>query len=140
MPILREYVCAAHGEFEAAEPECPHGCSSRFVRQEFRTAPAYRSGGTARIDGELKGLAKDYGMSDIPSVREGESVMGNLRKNPSHAPSWGNVEHAAPGFSERGDAKTYSSGLPPGVNISSMKPGFRPLSQMTNIVARASKE
>lgn len=139
MAILREYVCAAHGEFESTEPECPHGCSPRFVRQEIRTAPSFKSGGTGRVDSELKNLSKDYGLGDIPSVREGESVMGELRKNPSHAPSWGNVEHAAPGFSQRGDAKQYASGMPAGVNVQAMKPAFKPLSQITNIVARVQK-
>jgi hypothetical protein len=34
--------------------------------------------------------------------------MMNLRKNPSFSPSWGQVDHAAPGFSTRGDAKTFN--------------------------------
>lgn len=105
---LKEYSCAAHGEFESRTGKCPHGCSKRFVRQEFRTAPASRSGGSKAIDREMRNLASDYRLPDIRTSNDGLSVMQNLRKNPSFAPSWGNVEHAAPGFSKRGDVKTFN--------------------------------
>lgn len=105
---LKEYVCAAHGEFEARTPRCPHGCSQRFVRQEFRTAPSARSGGSKAIDREMRALATDYSLPDIKTSNDGLSVMQNLRKNPTFAPSWGNVQHAAPGFSQRNDAKTFN--------------------------------
>jgi hypothetical protein len=108
MSVMKEYVCAAHGEFEARTPKCPRGCSSRFVRQEFRTAPAARSGRTKLLDKEMRNLATDYRLPDIRVTEPGMSVMDNLRKNPSFAPSWGQVDHAAPGFSQRGDAKTFN--------------------------------
>ena len=101
MAVLKEYRCAAHGEFEATEAECPHGCSPRFVVQEFRTAPAVRSNGTNIVDTEMQNLSKAYGLSDIKNGVEGESVMMNLRKKPTNRPSWGEVPHAQPGFSRR---------------------------------------
>jgi hypothetical protein len=110
MAVLKEYRCAAHGEFEASKPKCPHGCSTRFVSQEFRTAPAMKSQGTKRVDRELQNLATDYRMSDIRNGPNGESVMETLRKKPQAAPMWGDVQHAAPGFSQRGDAATFSPG------------------------------
>ena len=55
----------------------------------------------------MRNLATDYGLSDIRTGDDGESVMSTLRKNPQFRPSWGQVAHAAPGFSKRGDAKTF---------------------------------
>jgi hypothetical protein len=108
---LKEFVCAAHGPFEARDAKCPHGCSKRFVRQEFRTPVGTRSPGTKGLDREIRQLATDYRLPDIRTSDNGQSVMQNLRKNPTHAPSWGNVEHAAPGFSSRGEqAKTFNPG------------------------------
>lgn len=124
---LKEYVCAAHGDFESRTGKCPHGCSKRFVRQEFRTAPATRTGGGKIVDREMNHLANDYRLTDIRTSDDGLSVMQNLRKNPSFAPSWGNVDHAAPGFSQRNDAKTFnpgSIGVQSANVIAQMKPQF----------------
>jgi hypothetical protein len=108
MPILKEYRCAAHGEFEAFEAECPYGCSPRFVQQEFRTPVGYKSERTSNSDKTLDTLAKDYNMTNINN-RGGESVMSNLRKTPQTKPMWGEVQHAQPGFSARGEApKTFA--------------------------------
>jgi hypothetical protein len=110
MGVLKEFRCAAHGAFESDEAECPYGCSDRFVTQEFRTAPRHMSRGTKINDGLMRGLADDYRLPDIKSEDNGQSVMQNLRRNPSHMPTWGKVDHAAPGFSERGDVKTFNPG------------------------------
>jgi hypothetical protein len=126
---LREYRCAAHGEFEAFDLECPYGCSERFVTQEIRTAPGLHSDRTKRADGEMQNLARDYGLSDIANGSDGESVMQTLRKRPQFEPSWGRVEHAAPGFSQRGDVKTFdprSMGAQPASVVQDMKSSLRP--------------
>jgi hypothetical protein len=107
MPILKEYVCAAHGPFEAFEPECEYGCSPRFVRQEFRTAPGYKSERTSNSDKTIDSLAKDYGMTNM-SNRDGESVMQRMRREPQTRPTWGQVAHAAPGFSNGGKPLTFN--------------------------------
>lgn len=104
MAIVREFTCAAHGAFESKRerPKCPKGCSARFVTQEFRTAPAI--GGVAKhVDRELNHLASDYRLTDIRNNADGDSVMTTLRKGKNWAPSWGEVTHAEPGFSARGE-------------------------------------
>jgi hypothetical protein len=109
--IVKEWACAAHGPFENASGRCPSGCSPRFVVQEIRSAPAIRSGATDRTDATVQSLADSYGMSDIANGGDGESVMTTLRKKPSFSPTWGHVDHAAPGWSQRGEtAKTVSPG------------------------------
>jgi hypothetical protein len=66
------------------------------------------SRGVRNADRQLDFLAKDYGLTDLQNGKDGESVMTTLRKNPSFAPSWGNVQHAKSGFSQRGEqAKTF---------------------------------
>lgn len=105
MSIIKEYRCAAHGEFEATEPQCPQGCSTRFVKQEIRTAPAYHNGRTKRVDQELDALASTYGMTNIRSDKDSGSVMDQLRKaDPSHQTFWKDVPHSQPGWTQRQEA------------------------------------
>jgi hypothetical protein len=102
--IVKEWVCLAHGPFENATGKCKHGCSKRFVTQEFRTPIAIRHGSTTQADGTARSLAQSYNMTDIPTTRDGESVMQALRRTRDtrhYAPSWGHVEHAPPGWSQR---------------------------------------
>lgn len=127
MSITREFVCAAHGPFESkrTRPKCPRGCSARFVTQEFRTAPAI--GGVAKhVDRELNNLAKDYRLTDIRNTADGDSVMTTLRKGKNWAPSWGDVTHAEPGFSQRGEKSPTVSpaayGATPTGALQSVKP------------------
>jgi hypothetical protein len=127
MAITREFTCAAHGPFESkrTNPKCPKGCSARFVTQEFRTAPAI--GGVARhVDRELNHLAKDYRLTDIRNTAAGDSVMTTLRKGTNWAPSWGDVTHAEPGFSQRGEKSPTVSpaayGASPTGALQSVKP------------------
>ena len=154
MAIELEWNCAAHGEFTrpagrgGKTPKCPKGCSPSFVVQEIRTAPALRSGSTGRVDAHARALAGDFGLSDIPSAREGESVMGLLRAKPTHQPTWGEVQHAEPGFSHDPKAArpTFSTGYQgfqspatgekysPGVPVDAMKPAFVPLESQTKII------
>ena len=83
MAILRSYKCPRHGFFEAWEPLCEHGCED--VAVVFLRAPSMRdsvkSGRTKRNDNNLKQLAADFGMTDIKSVKEGESQQGYLTRN-----------------------------------------------------------
>jgi hypothetical protein len=129
MAITREFRCAAHGPFESkrTNPKCPRGCSARFVSQEFRTPPAI--GGVARhVDRELNHLASDYRLTDIRNSPEGDSVMTTLRKGRNWAPSWGDVKHAEPGFSSRGEKSPTVSpaayGAAPTEALQSVKPMF----------------
>lgn len=76
MAVIKEYSCLAHGPFEAAEPICPHGCTTA-VKRQFFTAPGTRSAKTKASDVALERLARRFGLSDI-SNRKG-SVMESRR-------------------------------------------------------------
>jgi hypothetical protein len=80
MAAIREYRCIAHDlEFESSKknPRCPAGCSTKFVRQEFRSPPSIRSGGTRIMDTMSKQLADDYRMTNMRNDKDGSSVMSN---------------------------------------------------------------
>ena len=102
MAILKEYRCKAHGEFEAYAPECPYGCSARFVEREFRTAPAYHDGKTARTDRNLRGLAEQAGLTDMRNdPKSGESVMAATKRG-NFKPQWGAVPEGKVGAADFG--------------------------------------
>lgn len=107
MAVLKEYVCAAHGEFDAFEPVCPSGCAGRFVKREIRTAPGLKSIGTKNADAIQQQLATDFRLGDLSNAN-GDSVITNLRKKDWKAlkgqpPSqWvGGVPHAQEGWTQR---------------------------------------
>lgn len=101
MAVLKEFRCAAHGEFESTEPVCPHGCPKRFVVQEFRSAPAVHDGTTAYTDQTLRGLADSVGLTDM-SNRNGSVMMSQrARQGPDFTPRWVDIPHASPGWSRR---------------------------------------
>jgi hypothetical protein len=64
MPVIKEYWCPAHGDFDGAEPTCPKGCSVG-VERHFRTAPGLAFGVAKRTDHLLEGIAKEHGLSDM---------------------------------------------------------------------------
>jgi hypothetical protein len=103
MAIEREWKCAAHGEFTGPDQKCPHGCPTRFVVQEFRTAIAVHDGTTAYTDRTLQGLADSVGLTDM-SNKNG-SVMNSQRsttpKGLDFSPKWVDIPHASPGWSQR---------------------------------------
>ncbi len=71
-PVVKEFRCAAHGDFDGTEPKCPYGCEGT-VQRVFLTPAAFRSNRTTRIDARLEGLAKSHGMTDI-SNRGGQAA------------------------------------------------------------------
>jgi hypothetical protein len=71
MSVVHDYKCPAHGFFESREPVCPSGCTD--VQMVFLQAVGVKSDSTKQADTTMRELAKDYGMSDIKSVREGEA-------------------------------------------------------------------
>jgi hypothetical protein len=79
--ILRDYKCQEHGFFEGFEPVCPEGCSDELVLQVFLKSPGFVSDKSKAADKHLKGLAKEFDMSDIKSTREGENQSGYLTRN-----------------------------------------------------------
>lgn len=74
MAVIKEWECKAHGYFDGTDPACPHGCPEQFVQRVFLTPPAIGSARTQVVDSTLRGLAKDFGMTDIRNGSEGESV------------------------------------------------------------------
>jgi hypothetical protein len=108
MAILKEYRCAAHGEFESTEHACPLGCPARFVVQEIRTPPAYHDGITRNTDQTLRQLADEHGLTDM-SNRNG-SIMNSQRPQssdgPDFSPKWLDIPHATPGWSRREGEKS----------------------------------
>lgn len=110
MAVLKEFRCKAHGPFEEfvrgdKMPACPHGCNPRFVKREFRTAPAIQGSATARMDGLQKGLAHDFGLSDLKAGRDdGKSVMENLRSGTDFSTRWVGLPNTmSPGWAQRGE-------------------------------------
>ena len=126
MAVLKEYRCAAHGEFEAFEPVCPYGCSPKFVKREIRTAPAIRHTGTRNTDNLTQQLANDFQLSDL-STKDGDSVMVNMRKrqwaNAQVPSSWASVPHNEPGWSQRDEAPVKFD--PRGVGLAAGAPLHR---------------
>ena len=95
MAIKRDYKCEAHGFFEAWEAQCPHGCLDGIMIVHLQ-APNYMSDRTKNTDSTVKGLASDFGMTNLKSTREGEHQEGYLTRNnappPQQAPNgviWG---------------------------------------------------
>jgi len=92
MAVLKEFKCLAHGFFDGFEPKCPHGCSGdELIMRVFLTPVGVKSDATKHNDSTLKGLASDFGMTDVKSVREGEAqpprYQQEQQKNP-YAVQW----------------------------------------------------
>ena len=81
MAILRDYYCESHGVFEAWEPECPMKHCKATISIIHLKPVGMKSAKTAKTDKTLEGLAKDFGMTDIKSTREGEHQTGYLQRN-----------------------------------------------------------
>jgi len=81
MAILRDYYCESHGVFEAWEPECPMKHCKATISIIHLKPVGTRSAKTAKTDKTLDGLAKDFGMTDIKSTKEGEHQSGYLKRN-----------------------------------------------------------
>lgn len=83
--ILRDYKCDKHGFFEAwTAPEKTHcpmkGCQATVMIAHLQPV-GMKSERTKRADKTIQGLAKDFGMTDIKSTREGEHQTGYIKRN-----------------------------------------------------------
>ena len=98
--ILRDYKCENHGFFENWQPICPaDGCEAE-IKQVYLRAPGIVSSRTRGADKTLKGLAKDFNMTDIKSTREGEYQAGFYNRNNAKQPE-------APREARPGDAAIW---------------------------------
>lgn len=81
MAILRDYYCESHGVFEAWEPECPMKHCKATISVIHLKPVGTKSAKTTKTDKTLEGLAKDFGMTDIKSTKEGEHQTGYFKRN-----------------------------------------------------------
>ena len=66
MAIVKEWICLAHGEFDSADPVCPHGCrGDAMIERAFRTAPAIQSQGYRNINRTFDTLAAEAGVTNM---------------------------------------------------------------------------
>lgn len=79
--VLKDYHCSEHGYFEGWEERCPiKGCQGA-VSVVFLQPVSIKSDRTKKADKTLKGLAQDFGMTDIKSTKEGEHQSGYIKRN-----------------------------------------------------------
>jgi hypothetical protein len=87
--VKKEYICFAHGRFEADSPVCPKGCTLN-VERRFFSAPAAKSNRTSNIDRMLRSVAADFGLSDM-SNRNGSVALSQRRGKADFRPVWGEI-------------------------------------------------
>jgi hypothetical protein len=111
MAVLRDYQCLAHGNFEGFEAKCPYGCSDSFIKMIFLKPPGYHSDRTKGIDSTLKGLASDFGLTDMnnqngtsanvrpdwKAVKEREQLLGKLGDT---SQAWGTISKDGNGVAQ----------------------------------------
>jgi hypothetical protein len=72
--VIREFVCMAHGDFEAEAPVCPRGCAGEgMVQRAFRTPVSIGGGHSRGINSTLETLASEHGLSDMNN-RSGDGM------------------------------------------------------------------
>lgn len=87
MSVLHDYYCTKHGIFEAREAKCPMKHCEGEISLVFLKPVGLKSDSTKQADTTLAGLAKDFGMTDIKSTREGEHQSGYLTRNNIETPA-----------------------------------------------------
>lgn len=86
MAVLNDYKCDTHGYFEGFEAQCPMKQCSSEVSLVFLKPVGLKSDTTKHNDKTIKQLAMDFKMTDVKSVREGESQSGYLTRDNKPAP------------------------------------------------------
>ena len=79
MPVMKEWTCMAHGDFDGYEQKCPHGCGSSMVARAYRTAPSIQSAGYRSINKTMVSLAADHGLTDIHNRNSSQNGTGMRR-------------------------------------------------------------
>ena len=93
--ILRDYHCTEHGYFEGWQDACPIKHCAGEVSRVFLQPVGIKSDRTKKADATLRGLAEDFGMTDIKSTREGEHQSGYMTRNNIQTPKEREEEMAA---------------------------------------------
>lgn len=87
MAVLKEFVCLAHGDFEAYTdmdgpvPSCPQGCHPSMTQRAFRTAPSIQSHGYRGLNSTFETLAREHGLSDMSNRSAIQDGTGQRRAN-----------------------------------------------------------
>jgi len=116
MSVMKEWKCALHGPFEGTHPICPTlGCMSDEVSREFRTAPAYHNGQTARTDRGLRRTADMMRIDNWRSARAGESSFAGRGVDAPLGTEvlWGNEVAKHPGMGNRSFAALTAAAATP---------------------------
>lgn len=126
--VLKDYHCSEHGYFEGWEEKCPiKGCQGA-VSVVFLQPVSIKSERTKKADKTLKGLAQDFGMTDIKSTKEGEHQSGYIKRNNKQSEKQRQLELEAAAAKEArpGDAAIW--GGAGGMSLQSVMGGqFKPI-------------
>jgi len=87
MGVMKEWECAAHGEFVSDVEICPKGCRGKSVKRVFLTPIGIKSDRTKFADQTFRSTADRYKLTDM-SNKDGMSVMENQRKKHGDATSF----------------------------------------------------
>ena len=121
MAVLHDYKCSTHGYFENTEPRCLKKRCKEEVLLVFLQAPSIGSDSTRNIDKTKQQLAIDFNMTDMKTVRAGESQAGYLTRNNK---TKAEVEsHSIPREPRPGDAAMWGHNRAGGMDMKSILGG-----------------
>jgi hypothetical protein len=82
--VVKEWNCLEHGPFESSHAICPaHGCRSRAVTQEFRTAPRVGTRMVKQFDAGIRRTVDMMRLNDLRTARAGETAFGGDKGGPT---------------------------------------------------------
>ena len=123
MSVLHDYYCTKHGIFEARESKCPMKHCEGEISLVFLKPVGLKSDSTKQADTTLAGLAKDFGMTDIKSTREGDHQTGYLTRNNIETPADRVKREAEEARDRPGRAAVWGDAGMRGLNMSSIIAG-----------------
>ena len=126
MAALHDFKCSKHGYFENRTGLCPMKSCEGEILKVYLQAPNIKTERTKKADATLKGLAKDFNMTDIKSTREGEHQSGFLQQGnimtPQQREELERIEAQQPQESRPRDAAIWGGGFK-GVDLNSVLAG-----------------
>ena len=99
----QEWNCLEHGIFDSSHPICPNfGCESKFVTQEFRTAPTIGTSFRKRFDAGIRRSSDLMGGANFRTAKAGEQAFGGqAAKDAGTEVLWGDQSRKVLGRSFR---------------------------------------
>ena len=123
MGVLHDYYCSEHGVFESREAKCPMKHCQAEISLMFLKPVGIKSDSTKSADTTLSGLAKDFGMTDIKSTREGEHQTGYHTRNNIETPADRAKREAEEAQARPGNGVIWGDAGMRGLNMSSIIAG-----------------